>query len=73
MKPLIQLAIVDSFKYFGSTMCSKLTLDNEINTRIGMAFEIMAKLSHRVCKNKNLSQHQIPSLRSVYLTTLARQ
>lgn len=61
-----QLAVVDSLKYLGSRPCSNLTLDNEIKTRIGMASAIMAKLSNREWENKNLSPHQIPSLRSLY-------
>ena len=42
------LSVVDNFKYLGSTISSNLSLDVEINARIGKAATVMAKLNKRV-------------------------
>ena len=42
------LSVVDNFKYLGSTISSNLSLDVEINARIGKATTVMAKLNKRV-------------------------
>ena len=39
------LSMVDNFKYLGSTISSKLSLDVEINARIGKTATVMAKLN----------------------------
>ena len=49
------LAVVDSFKYLGSTISSNLSLDDEIKIRIGKAATVMSKLNTRVWNNKNLT------------------
>ena len=40
-------SVVDNFKYLGSTISSNLSLDVEINARIGKAATVMAKLNKR--------------------------
>ena len=42
------LSMVDNFKYLGSTIFNNLSLDVEINARIGKAATVMAKLNKRV-------------------------
>ena len=49
------LAVVDRFTYLGSTVTHNLSLDIEINIRIGRAASVMSKLKLRVWENKNLS------------------
>ena len=44
------LSVVDNFKYLGSTSSSNLSLDVEINVRIGKAATVMAKLNKSVGK-----------------------
>ena len=39
------LSVVDNFKYLGSTISSKLSLNVEINAHIGKAATVMAKLN----------------------------
>ena len=39
------LSVVDNFKYLGSTVSSNLSLNVEINTCIGKAATVMAKLN----------------------------
>ena len=51
------LSVVDSFKYMGSTISSNLSLDVEINARIGKAATVMAKLNKRVWQNINLTMN----------------
>lgn len=45
------LEVVDNFTYLGSTISSNLSLDNELNTRIGKATAVMARLAKRVWDN----------------------
>ena len=42
------LEVVDRFTYLGSTISSNLSLDAELNTRIGKAATTMARLTKRV-------------------------
>ena len=51
------LSVVDNFKYLGSTISSNLSLDVEINARIGKAATVMAKLNKRVWQNINLTMN----------------
>ncbi|CAH1247554.1 SSTR2 [Branchiostoma lanceolatum] len=50
-----RLVVVEKFTYLGSTVTHNLSLDTEINTRIGRAASVMSKLKLRVWENKNLS------------------
>ena len=50
-----RLASVDNFRYLGSLISSNLSLDAEINARIGNAATVMSKLQKRVWENKNLT------------------
>ncbi len=45
------LETVENFTYLGSTISSNLSLDNELNTRIGKASIEMARLTKRVWNN----------------------
>ena len=50
-----ELEVVEQFKYLGSTITSKLSLDRELDRRIGMAASTLARLGTRVWKNPPLS------------------
>ena len=49
------LGVTDTFTYLGSKISSNLTLDAELNTRIGKAASAMSKLSKRVWENRKLT------------------
>ena len=49
------LKVVDQFKYLGSTISRNLSLDSEVNIRIGKAASAQAKLNESVWENKNLT------------------
>ena len=49
------LNVVEEFTYLGATVNTKLSLDSEINKRIGKASAAMAKLSKKVWENKKLT------------------
>ena len=49
------LEVEDKFTYLGSTISSNLSLDAELNTRIGKAMTVMARLAKRVWDNTMLS------------------
>ena len=49
------LDVVEEFTYLGSCVTSKLSLDTEINRRIGKASSTMARLSKRVWQNHRLT------------------
>ena len=51
------LSVVDTFKYLGSTISSNLSLDVNINARIGKAATVMAKLNKRVWQNISLTMN----------------
>ena len=50
-----RLENVDQFTYLGSTICSNLSLDSEINKRIGKAATTLARLTKRVWENPKLT------------------
>ena len=50
-----QLNVVNNFNYLGSTITNDLSLDAEIQKRIGMASSALARLSHRVWTNNMLT------------------
>ena len=49
------LEVVNQFQYLGSTATVTLSLNTEINKRIGKASSTLAKLSKRVWENKHLT------------------
>ena len=49
------LEVVESFTYLGSTISNNLSLDTELNTRIGKASTTMARLTKRVWDNTMLT------------------
>ncbi|KAL0197530.1 hypothetical protein M9458_006070, partial [Cirrhinus mrigala] len=49
------LEVVENFTYLGSTICSNLSLDTELNIRIGKAATAMARLVKRVWDNTLLT------------------
>ena len=49
------LEVVDSFTYLGSCISSNLSLDSELNVRIGKASKTMARLAARVWDNALLT------------------
>ena len=50
-----ELNVVDRFTYLGSTITNNLSLDVEIDKRIGKAATILARLTTRVWSNRNLT------------------
>ena len=50
-----RLENVDKFTYLGSTICSNLSLDSEIDKRIGKAATTLARLTTRVWENPKLT------------------
>ena len=48
------LEVVDSFTYLGSKVSNTLSIEEEINSRIGKAAATMAKLNKRVWQNTKL-------------------
>ena len=69
--PDIHLEVVDSFTYLGSSISSTLSLDTEINTRIGKAASTMSKLNKRVWNNTQLTEAtKLRVYRACVLSTL---
>ena len=58
-----ELETVSQFTYLGSTITDNLSLDNEINKRIGKAATTLARLSTKVWRSKHLT---IKTKMSVY-------
>jgi len=52
-----QLEVVHEFVYLGSTITDNLSLENEINKRIGKAATTLSRLTKRVWSNKRLTEH----------------
>ena len=52
-----QLEVVHDFVYLGSTISDTLSLDTELNRRIGKASTTMSSLTKRVCKNGKLTEN----------------
>ena len=50
-----KLEAVESFVYLGSTIANNLSLDAEINKRIGKASTVLARLTSRVWENRKLT------------------
>ena len=50
------LEVVDSFTYLGSKVSNTLSIEEEINSRIGKAAATMAKLNKRVWQNTKLTE-----------------
>ena len=53
----VTIEAVSNFTYLGSTINDNLSLETEIDRRIGKANSIMAKLTQRVWENKALTVH----------------
>ena len=51
------LEVVDNFTYLGSTISSNISLDAELNVRIGKAATAMARLTKRVWDNTMLTKN----------------
>ena len=66
-----QLEAVNEFTYLGSTITSDLSMESEINKRIGRAITTFAKLSARVWNNNKLTtKTKIGVYRACILSTL---
>ncbi|KAI8484473.1 hypothetical protein Bbelb_377440 [Branchiostoma belcheri] len=61
----VSLEVVEKFAYLGSTITRTLSLDIEIDQRIGKANTTMAKLTTRVWENKTLTE-QTASIKPVF-------
>jgi len=65
------LEAVEDFTYLGSTISSSLSLETEINKRIGKASSTMARLSKRVWENNKLTTNtKISVYNACVLSTL---
>ena len=65
------LQVVKEFTYLGSTISSTMSLENELNKRIGKASAAMSKLSKRVWENGKLSlATKLSVYRACILSTL---
>jgi len=66
-----RLDVVKDFTYLGSTMSDDLSLDKELNRRIGRACTTFARLTERVWQNKKLTINtRIAVYRACVLSTL---
>jgi hypothetical protein len=66
-----QLEAVEHFTYLGSAITNNLSLDSELDARIGKASATLARLSQRVWKNKKLTINtKIAVYRACVLSTL---
>eukprot|EP00745_Piridium_sociabile_P043277 TRINITY_DN8831_c0_g1_i1.p1 TRINITY_DN8831_c0_g1~~TRINITY_DN8831_c0_g1_i1.p1 ORF type:complete len:1016 (+),score=240.62 TRINITY_DN8831_c0_g1_i1:1061-4108(+) len=52
-----ELDVVHDFEYLGSTITDSLSLDTELNKRIGKAATTMSRLTKRVWNNSKLKEH----------------
>ena len=65
------LRVVDEFTYLGSTVTSNLSLEPELNKRIGKASTAMAKLTQKVWENNKLTTvTKVAVYRACVLSTL---
>jgi len=65
------LQVVEQFTYLGSTITSNLSLDPELNKRIGKAAAAMSKLTKRVWENNKLTTvTKVAVYRACVLSTL---
>ena len=65
------LNVVNDFTYLGSTVADDLSLDKELNRRIGRACNTFAKLVPRVWENKKLSSNtKVAVYKACVLSTL---
>ena len=68
-----QLEVVHDFVYLGSTISDTLSLDTELNRKIGKASTTMSSLTERVWKNgKHTENTKIQVYRACVLSTLLR-
>ena len=66
-----ELDAVEHYTYLGSTISNNLSLDAELNTRIGKASTTLARLSQRVWNNKKLTiRTKVAVYRACVLSTL---
>ena len=66
-----ELEVVSQFTYLGSTITNNLSLDSELNQRIGKASTTLARLSQRVWNNSMLTMNtKITVYRACVLSTL---
>ncbi|XP_050707960.1 uncharacterized protein LOC126993145 [Eriocheir sinensis] len=66
-----RLDVVHDFVYLGSTISDSLSLDAELNRRIGKAATTMSRLTKRVWSNNKLSEHtKIQVYRACVVSTL---
>ena len=56
---IIGLDVVHDFVYLGSTISDTLSLDAELNKRIGKAATIMTRLTKKIGNNSKLTEHTI--------------
>ncbi|XP_066482784.1 DBIRD complex subunit ZNF326 isoform X2 [Tiliqua scincoides] len=66
-----ELEVVHDFVHLGSTISDTLSLDNELNRRIGKAATTFSRLTKRVWSNKKLTENtKIQVYRACVLSTL---
>ena len=52
-----KLEVIHEFVYLGSTITDNLSIDSELNKRIGKAAMTLSRLTKRVWSNNKLSDH----------------
>ena len=66
-----QLETVSEFTYLGSVISDTLSLEKELNQRIGKASSTLSRLNSRVWSNKRLTEHtKVQVYRACVLSTL---
>ena len=66
-----ELEVVNEFVYLGSTIANSLSLDSELNKRIGKATTTMARLTKRAWTNGRLTEHtKVQIYKACVLSTL---
>ena len=66
-----QLEVVHDFVYLGSTISDSLSLETELNKRIGKSATTMSRLTKRVWNNSKLTEHtKIQVYRACVVSTL---
>ena len=65
------LEVVEKFTYLGSVLSKNVTIDNEVNNRLGKASAIFSRLSKNVSECKDISAHtKLKVYKTVVLSTL---
>ena len=66
-----KLEVIHEFVYLGSTITDNLSIDSELNKRIGKAAMTLSRLTKRVWSNRKLADHiKVNVYKSCVINTL---